>query len=100
MGSDVKVSIKKKSGGKMKVRRMVIEPMKNGATSTIEHEPDGDEGKGGIGWMPPKETKMIHPSMAHLKKHVAATMGGSFGSAPTAETPDTGGAPGSDTDED
>lgn len=98
MGSDVKVSIKKKSGGKMKMRRMVIEPMKNGAMSTVEHEPDGDD-KGGMGWMPPKETKMIHPTMAHLKKHVALMMAPSFGSEPSAETPNTGGAPGAMTDE-
>lgn len=95
MAHDVKVSIKKKSGGKMKMRHMMLKPASNGVTSTMEHEPDGDEGM----YRPGKSTETIHPSMAHLVKHIKANMGQHFGSAPTAETPDTGGAPGSKTDE-
>lgn len=83
MSSEVKVSVNKHSGKKIKVRRMVIEPAGNGAISTVEHEPSGDE-KGGMGWVPGKETKTVHPTMGHLKKHVQATMGGSF---PTAAAP-------------
>lgn len=96
MGSDVKVSIKKKSGGKMKLRRMTLKPASNGVVSTMEHEPDGDEG--GM-YRPSKDTETAHTSMAHLVKHIKQHMGSHFGSEPSAETPNTGGAPGSKTDE-
>ena len=75
-------------GGKGKMRHMMFEPVDNkgGAISTMVHEPaGGDDDR----YQPPVETKAIHPTMAHMVKHLKANMADSF----PAKGGDTDGGP-------
>lgn len=64
-------------GGKGKMRHMMFEPVDNkgGAISTMVHEPSGGDDDR---YQPPVETKAIHPTMAHMVKHLKANMADSF----------------------
>lgn len=64
-----------KGGKKGMVKRMIMERAGNGLTSTMQHEPDGDEDGS---WKPAPETTMIHPTMAHAVKHMKANMGDAY----------------------
>jgi hypothetical protein len=75
-----------KSGGKGKVRRMVIEPAQNGFMSTTEHHPSS--GAKGMEMYSGHETKAVHPSISHLAKHVKTTFGQPGGQPMEGEEPD------------
>ena|ERR1700686_2361102 len=87
-------------GGKGKMRHMMFEPVDNkgGAISTMVHEPaGGDEDR----YQPPVETKAIHPTMAHMVKHLKANMAESFpAKAAPAAGGDTDGGPADAGDDD
>ncbi len=59
-------------GGKGKMRHMMLEPAENGVVSTMSHESEDGSPYGG-----PK-TKTVHPTMAHMVKHMKANMAGCF----------------------
>ena len=95
-----------------KVKGMRISLVGNGAKSMLQHEPPADGPMGMMGGMGGSVDgdEMIHPSMAHLVKHVKASMGphmaattgsGGGGSvpAPAGQQPDTAG-PDVDDDDD
>lgn len=66
-----KVMHKKASGAKGKVTSVEFKRLKNGMTSTTNHSnPDDPEAP----WGGARE-EMVHPSMAHAKKHLAACLG-------------------------
>ena len=73
-----------KKKGKGRVKAMHIKLAANGATSTMMHEPSDDSPYSGL----QEGDETVHPSMAHLKKHIQSQLGDHF----AATTGDGGGA--------
>ena len=76
----VKVKTHKAGGRKPgKISHMIIRPAENGAMSEIHRQPS-PTGPGQMFNPSENEPEVnVHPTLAHLKKHVAATMGPAFG---------------------
>lgn len=91
-GEMVSVTARKKSKMGKHAMRVTFEKAGNGMTSSTMYPQMDDDGKespyGGT------EEKMIHPSMAHAKKHLMAMMGHSF---PSTGAPSTKGTDGGET---
>lgn len=66
-----KVMHKKSTAAKGKAQSVEFERLKNGVTSNTRyaHPDDPESPYGG------QSEKMVHPSMAHAKKHLAACLG-------------------------